>query len=46
LAISNGVVPEGTSRMAPSGRCTAIMFELICLVESAATADEKNAVKF
>jgi hypothetical protein len=38
LAMSRGVVPEGTSRMAPSGRCTAIMFVLI-VVESAAAAE-------
>jgi hypothetical protein len=25
LAISKGVVPEGTSRTAPSGRCTAML---------------------
>jgi hypothetical protein len=33
LAISRGVVPEGTSRMDPSGRCTAIVFVLMCVME-------------
>src|ERR1019366_8724424 len=29
LAISKGVVPAGTSRIAPSGRCTAIVWLLM-----------------
>ena len=43
LAISRGVVPGGTSRTAPSGRCTAMVFLLICAMGSMKAARDEFA---